>query len=69
MRRTIAWHSGSPKRTLNSRTRGPLSVIIKPTKSTPRNSISSRRSACTAGTSTRCSICRWMRLVSVGTGE
>ena len=31
----IAWHSGSPKRQLNSITFGPSRVIIRPTKSTP----------------------------------
>ena len=31
----IAWHSGSPKRQLNSMTFGPSRVIIRPTKSTP----------------------------------
>ena len=30
MRAMMTWVSGSPKRALNSRTRGPCSVIISP---------------------------------------
>ena len=61
--------SGSPKRQLNSSTLGPPWVKIIPAKSTPRNSISSRRRASSVGTKTSRSIMRSTSLVARGVGE
>ena len=38
-----AWHSGSPKRTLNSISFGPSAPIMRPAKSTPLNGVPRRR--------------------------